>query len=94
MYHKELDKIKSDLIKSICNYLYDHGHTITYVGKPWSSVHADWIYFNTVLDVDYLVSQFDHDKRLNVHQNLDPKSGLEQGLIDESTGEGVMGLLE
>lgn len=66
---------------------------ITSFGQAWSKASAPWIYFDTVLDVDGLRSKFRLDENLEIHENLDPKSGLEKGFVDKTTGEGLMGKL-
>ena len=69
----------------------DDGYKITFEGQAWSNTRASWIYFNTRLNIDRLINRFDPKKELILHQNDDPRSGREKGLIDKSTGEGIMG---
>ncbi len=91
---KEIKTIKSHAIREMGLFLLSRGHSITYFGKAWSKVNGDWIYFDTVLDIDDLIRQFDRDRTLELHENTDSKSGLEKGLVDPLTDEAVMGLIK
>jgi len=57
-------------------------------------VDSDWIYFDSVLNINELIIQFDKEKSLVIHENTDPRSGLEKGLIDSITNEAVMGIVK
>lgn len=93
LYHK-IKEIQSDPIREMAYYLADEKRiAITFFGLAWSNATARWIYFDTVLDVEELQSQFELDENMEVHENLDPKSGLERGFVDQTTGEGLMGKL-
>jgi hypothetical protein len=96
MRDTELNKIaslKSDTLREIAKYLLDNGHLITFFGQAWSNVSADWIYFDTKLDLQRLKRKFSLNDDIVIHKNLDPKSGTESGFIDNRTGEGLMGKL-
>ena len=84
--------ISTDL-KKLAKYLLKKNRRITYWGKAWSRNKADWIYFDTVLDVEKLRAKFNFEEHITVHQNSDPKSGLEKGFIDQKTGEVIIGRL-
>ncbi|WP_378178004.1 hypothetical protein [Aquimarina sp. SS2-1] len=84
--------IKSDKIKNICHFLESKGSNISYFGKAWSNIDANWIYFDCELNIKELIELFDPLRQLLIHENKDPRSGLEKGLIDPETGEGIMGL--
>ena len=86
-----IKKLNSNILQEIVSHLIDEGYEITFEGQAWSKVNASWVYFNTHLNTDNLISRFDPKKVLKIHQNEDPKSGREKGLIDASTGEGIMG---
>ncbi|KAA3633795.1 MAG: hypothetical protein DWQ02_12580 [Bacteroidetes bacterium] len=86
--------IQSLQIRQIAEHLYDQGISITFFGKAWSGCTNNWIYFDTYLDLDDLKSRFNLDENLEVHENRDPKSGLERGFIDKVTGEAIMGKLK
>ncbi|MBR9920333.1 MAG: hypothetical protein GYB31_05780 [Bacteroidetes bacterium] len=75
-------------------HLLGNGHQITFVGKAWSKIDAEWVYFSSVLDIDLLKETFDKKDKLEYHENRDPKSGQEMGLVDKETGEAVMGTLK
>jgi len=82
---KELRKLAKHLKKEKCK--------ITFFGKAWSKQTADWIYFDTVLNVEKLKKKFDFGDHIQIHKNTDPRSGKELGFIDSKTGEGLMGRL-
>ena len=84
-------ELNSHILQEILNHLIDDGYKITFEGKAWSNTRASWIYFNTRLNTDNLINRFDPKKELILHLNDDPRSGREKGLIDKSTGEGIMG---
>jgi hypothetical protein len=67
------------------------GIEITYFGRAWTKQLADWIYFDTVLNVEKLWKKYQLGAHIVIHENLDPKSGTERGFIYEHTGEGLMG---
>ncbi len=90
----KIKSIKSNSIRAISTFLANNGCLVTYFGKPWSNVDSNWIYFDSVLNINELIIQFDEDKTLEIHENTDPRSGLEKGLIDSITKEAVMGLVK
>jgi hypothetical protein len=92
-----LDKtnlIQSQELRQLAKYLKKKKIKIDYFGSAWTNNHASWIYFDTVLDLDKLRSKFNLGTHIKIHQNLDPKSGIESGFVDENTGEGLMGKLK
>lgn len=91
--HK-IELIKSDSLREIATYLLDSGIQITFFGQAWSNESADWIYFDSKLDLKGLRKKYKLDDNVIIHENLDPKSGTERGFIDKSTGEGLMGKLD
>ena len=96
MRNAELNKIKnlkSDSLREIALYLVEMGYQITFFGQAWSNEHADWVYFNSKLDLEGLKGKFKLSDNIIIHENLDPKSGTERGFIDKITGEGLMGKL-
>ncbi|MBN2596277.1 MAG: hypothetical protein JXR82_05785 [Marinifilaceae bacterium] len=88
-----IERIKSDSLRKIAEFLIKNGIQITFFGQAWSNVSADWIYFDTILDLDRLRIDFKLKDNIIVHENLDPKSGTEKGFIDKLTGEGLIGKL-
>lgn len=89
----KIKKIESEKIRAIAQYLFNQRINITYFGKAWSGCTNNWIYFDTVLEIEQLKKDFQLGAEFEVHENLDPKSGTERGFIDTSTGEGIMGKL-
>jgi hypothetical protein len=84
--------ISTDL-KKLAKYLMKRNYKITSWGKAWSKIDADWIYFDKKLDLKNLRIKMEFQENISDHQNLDNKSGLESGFIDQKTGEGIMGNL-
>ena len=84
--------ISTDL-KELAKYLIKRNYKITYWGKAWSENNADWIYFDKKLDLKKLRTKMEFGDNIVEHKNLDNKSGLESGFIDQNTGEGIMGKL-
>ena len=86
-----IKSIQSEKIREMAMHLYMQRIPITIFGKTWSGASNNWIYFDTVLDLEQLRKEFDLGDEFIVHENLDPKSGRERGFIDCKTGEGIMG---
>ena len=86
--------IESEGIRSIAEHLYFKRIPVTYFGKAWGKATNNWVYFDTVLDLEGLRSKFDLGPHIVEHENFDPKSGTERGFIDLGTGEAVMGKVE
>ncbi len=93
-FRDKTNLIKSDSLRNIAKSLKNKGIDITYFGRTWTKQLADWIYFDTVLDVEKLRNQYQLGAHIVIHENLDPKSGTEKGLIDKQTGEGLMGKIQ
>ncbi|MCB0704211.1 MAG: hypothetical protein KDC34_02835 [Saprospiraceae bacterium] len=90
----QISQIESDQIRSIAEYLYKQQIPVTFFGKAWSGCTNNWIYFDTYLDIEALTALFNLGEHIEIHENLDPRSGLEKGFIDKNTGEGLMGKLK
>jgi hypothetical protein len=93
-FRDKTNLIKSDSLRHIAKNLKKSGIEITFFGFAWTKQRANWIYFNTVLDVEALRRNFQLGTHILIHENLDPKSGLEKGFIDDQTGEGLMGRIQ
>ncbi|MCJ7545609.1 MAG: hypothetical protein MUP30_02100 [Deltaproteobacteria bacterium] len=65
----------------------------TYRGKAWTKNCREWVYFDVVLDTASLAARFRFPPCVRVHENLDPKSGVERGFVCEKCNDGIMGLL-
>src|SRR5690606_26182255 len=74
--------------------LRDAGVAETYRGQPWSENCREWVYFDAVLEVAALSRRFGFDPCVQVHENLDPRSGTERGLVCSRCHDAVMGRLE
>ena len=75
-------------------HLYMQRIPVTYFGKAWSGSTNNWIYFDTVLDLEKLRVDFELGGDFEIHENPDPKSGQERGFVDSKTREGIMGKIK
>ncbi len=88
-----VNSILSPELKRVANKLIKDKVPITFYGKAWSANKSNWIYFDKILDLNKIRSEFNLGSDIIEHKNLDPKSGLESGFIDVKTEEGLMGKL-
>ncbi len=88
---EKIRQLESEKIRAMADFFYSQRIPVTYFGKAWSGCTNNWIYFDTILDLEGLKKDFQLDANFEIHENLDPKSGMERGFIDKRTGEGVMG---
>jgi len=88
---KQIKQIESKPLRAIAEHLFGQQISVTSFGKAWSGCTNNWIYFDTCLNIEALSTLFNLDTNIEVHENLDPKSGMERGFIDKTTGEGLMG---
>lgn len=65
----------------------------THRGQVWTDSCREWVYFDVRLDLDELRRTLDLDPCVVEHENTDPRSGTERGLVCETHHDGVMGLL-
>jgi hypothetical protein len=65
----------------------------TYRGTPWSMNCREWVYFDAVLDVPSIAARMKFPACVEVHENLDPKSGTESGFVCTACNDAVMGRL-
>jgi hypothetical protein len=63
-------------------------------GQVWTRNCREWVYFDVVLDTVALRGRFPFAACVDVHENTDPKSGMERGFVCTACHDGVMGLLE
>jgi hypothetical protein len=70
------------------------GFRETFRGQAWTENCREWVYFDVILDIPRLRKQFRIPPCVEVHENTDPKSGLELGLTCRSCLDGVMGAVE
>jgi hypothetical protein len=73
--------------------LLDAGFAETCRGQVWSDNCREWVYFDVVLDIEALQARFAFGPEVRIHENTDPRSGLERGLVCWTCKDAVMGLL-
>ena len=86
------EKHVCDHLRKLEDHLVSEGHRITASGQVWSMNCRFWIYFDAVLDCDALRKRFELPAFVVVHQNDDPRSGREKGLVCETDQDAIMGL--
>lgn len=69
------------------------GVSVTFRGEAWSKNCREWVYFDVALDITALEERFSFPTCVSVHENKDPKSGLERGFVCDSCHDAVMGLV-
>jgi hypothetical protein len=79
-------------LRQLEDHLVSEGHKITASGQVWSMNCRFWIYFDAVLDCDALRRRFELPEVVVVHQNDDPRSGREKGLVCEADHDALMGV--
>ena len=67
------------------------GFQETYRGQAWSHNCREWVYYPVCLDIDRLRAEHDFAPSLETHENLDPKSGTERGLVCRACHDAIMG---
>ncbi|WP_271766677.1 hypothetical protein [Aquimarina algiphila] len=85
--------IQSKTLQRIAKDLQNKGIKITHFGKAWSNQPANWVYFDTVLNIEEIKTTYNLGETIQPYENLDPRTGTEKGFIDTQTGEGLMGKL-
>jgi len=91
MPHKP-EKHVCDHLRKLEDYLMSQGIPPTSSGQVWSMNCRFWIYFKAVLDCDALRKRFELPAFVVGHQNDDPKSGREKGLVCEACKDAIMGV--
>jgi hypothetical protein len=74
--------------------LIEAGAKETFRGAAWTKKCREWVYFDVVLDISALEKRFQFPACVRVHENLDPKSGLERGFACEACEDAVMGRID
>ena len=90
----QINQLNSPTLQAIAKQLLRQNHRITYFGKAWGKPKGNWVYFDTVLEVEALKNEFQVGEHIIIHENLDPRSGTERGFFDTNTEEGLMGRLK
>lgn len=73
------------------NELLKEGYKETFRGQAWTQNCREWVYFDVVLDVEELRDRYNLCSYIQLHENLDPKSGAERGIVCSSCHDGIMG---
>ena len=81
-------------LSSLESALIASGARETYRGQAWSRNCREWVYFDVRLDVDALAVRFGLAAPVEVHENTDPRSGLERGFVCSECNDAIMGRLE
>ncbi|MEO7111945.1 MAG: hypothetical protein ABI183_15990 [Polyangiaceae bacterium] len=81
-------------LSALENELIDRGIRITSRGAPWSENCREWVYFACVLDQASLRKRFKFAPCVIDHENTDPRSGVERGLVCEKHFDAIMGVLK
>ncbi len=71
--------------------LLDSGARETARGQVWTENCREWVYFDVVLDLDAISARYALGPEVKVHENIDPRSGLERGLVCSVCSDAVMG---
>ena len=69
------------------------GFPETFRGAAWSANCREWVYFDVRLDIPRIVREFAIPDCVEVHENSDPRSGLEEGLVCRTCKDAVMGVI-
>ena len=78
-------------LASLEHEMLQNGVEILSRGRPWSKNCREWIYVDLVLDTDALIKRFNLNPKVEVHENTDPRSGLERGLVCSDCHDGIVG---
>ena len=71
----------------------ENGVVVISRGRPWSKNCREWISVDLVLDTDSLIKRFSLSPVVEVHENTDPRSGLERGLVCSMCHDGIIGAI-
>lgn len=63
----------------------------TFRGQAWSQNCREWVYFDTVLNTASLKERYAMPGCVEIHENTDPKSGLEHGFVCTLCHDAIMG---
>ncbi len=73
------------------NALKEAGFVETCRGQVWTRNCREWVYFDVVMDIDKIRQDFALAPCVHMHENLDPKSGTERGLVCDTCRDAIMG---
>ncbi len=71
--------------------LMESGAKVTSRGQAWSRNCREWVYFDVRLDIKRLSVRFGLGPPVNIHENTDPRSGLERGFVCSECNDAVLG---
>ena len=80
-----------DHLRPVEDHLRSLGRAVTASGRVWSQNCRFWIYFDAVLDCEALIRKFALPACIEIHQNDDPRSGRERGIVCDADHDAVMG---
>lgn len=63
----------------------------TFRGQAWSLNCREWVYFDAVLNTGSLKERYAIPGCVEIHENTDPKSGLEHGFVCTLCHDAIMG---
>ncbi|MDW7759601.1 MAG: hypothetical protein SCM96_03060 [Acidobacteriota bacterium] len=85
MVCRHLAPLEKDLLEA--------GFRETFRGRAWTKNCREWVYFDVVFDIESVLARMLFDPCVEIHENLDPKSGTERGFFCSECLDGVMGLI-
>lgn len=80
-----------DCLRPLERAIIASGANETLRGAVWSRNCREWVYYDVILDTDALAARFNFPPSVTVHENTDPKSGLERGFVCNLHQDAVMG---
>ena len=81
-----------DHLRSVEDRLVSLRRAITASGQVWTKNCRYWVYFDAVLDCEALMKTLALPACVEIHQNDDPRSGRERGLVCTADHDAVMGI--
>jgi hypothetical protein len=87
-----MEKHVCDHLRKVEDHLRGLGRAVTASGKVWSNHCRFWVYFDAVLDCEALRKRFELPAFVEIHENNDPRSGRERGVVCTTDEDAVMGI--
>lgn len=63
----------------------------TFRGQPWTKNCREWVYYDCFLDTEKIKLRLQLPEFITAHQNNDPVSGLEEGLVCNACFDAIIG---
>ncbi|MBD9425003.1 hypothetical protein IB232_06705 [Pseudomonas sp. PDM15] len=79
-------------LRALEQALLHNGAEETFRGQAWSENCREWVYFDVRRDLSALQRRFALPACVQPHENADPHSGQERGLVCTQCHNAVMGL--